>query len=72
MKKVPLLISKISQKRYPFPLNCSDLSLTLKKAPFSENSRTCMVTHRKSDHPGDVCQKWIMGPIKFGYRYSIV
>ncbi len=32
-------------KKIPFSLICSDLSLTLKKAPFSENSRTPMLTH---------------------------
>ena len=32
-------------KKIPFPLICSDLSLTLKKVPFSENSWTSMLTH---------------------------
>ncbi len=39
------LITQISQKKIPFSLICSDLSLTLKKAPFSENSWTGMLTH---------------------------
>ncbi len=32
-------------KKIPFPLICSDLCLTLKKAPFSENRWTSMLMH---------------------------
>ncbi len=42
-RKVPLLPK--SAKKTPFSQICSDLSLILKKAPFSENFRTHMLTH---------------------------
>ncbi len=37
--------SPIQPKKIPLSQICSDLSLTLKKAPFSENFRTHMLTH---------------------------
>ncbi len=42
LKRYPY--STFQPKKISLSLICSDLSLTPKKVPFSENSRTCMVT----------------------------